>query len=302
MAFYIEDLQDAAHNSQSKLTVSPNFNQLALADFNGDGYTDIFYLNDQFAFIYTAANSDDPSHVPPQGVTEMAQLGLGAQYAPQADPVTGDFNGDGALDVAWPGVASNGQWAVFFASVCPAAKAVVLGQTCTQAFQILLSPQTIPNLGTPGGIPVATNFVVLAAGNYDGAVTEDTGLPVHKLVVVRNIFNSETDIDYHDLLAYTFDAMLTPTLGSTLRIIAGLPLTNSGDQPVIASGGWAGLAAHDQLVFTSTGTGVVSVVTFDANLNMTSHAISLPGNSSPFRVFSFGLQSGASTHRMSMAH
>jgi hypothetical protein len=61
MAFYIEDQQDAANNSQSNLTVSPNFNQLALADFNGDGYTDIFYLNDQFAFIYTAANSDDPS-------------------------------------------------------------------------------------------------------------------------------------------------------------------------------------------------------------------------------------------------
>ena len=50
------------------LTVSPHFNQLALADFNGDGYTDIFYLNDQFAIIYTADNPDDPS----QGVTETA--------------------------------------------------------------------------------------------------------------------------------------------------------------------------------------------------------------------------------------
>jgi hypothetical protein len=144
----------------------------------------------------------------------VAQLGLGAQYAPRADPVTGDFNGDGTLDVAWVGQVGSGQfgihWVVFFASVCPAQGSSVLGQTCSQAFQIILSTQSIDvgPLLNPEPNNFATNFVVLTAGNYDGAVTVDTGLPVHKLVVVRSIVDFPRDIDFHDLLAYTFGSAI----------------------------------------------------------------------------------------------
>jgi hypothetical protein len=292
MAFYIQDPQDASNTSQSSETLSPNFNQLALADFNGDGYTDLFYLNDQFAIIYTAANPDEPS----QGVTEVAQLGLGAPYAPRADPVTGDFNGDGALDVAWVGQVGSGpsgvHWVVFFASVCPAQGSSVLGQTCARAFQIILSTQSI-DVGPLMGPDSATHFVVLTAGNYDGAVAGETGLPVQRLVVVRNVTDSAFVL-VQEFLAYTFDAMLTPSQASTLRLAIGEGITL--DPPVVASGrlGWFGQT--DQLVFTSMEIGL-SVVTFEANLTMTAHTtaniVPPASNCLPYcTVFPFGLAVG----------
>jgi hypothetical protein len=138
MGLYIQDPQNAANNSLTDLTLSPNFTQIVLADFNGDGFADIFFLNDQFAIVYTAKDPNDPA----QGLIEVVQLETGAKFTPQSNPVTGDFNGDGALDVAWVGQ-SGGDWVVFFASVCPAQGSSVLGQTCSQAFQIIRSTQSI---------------------------------------------------------------------------------------------------------------------------------------------------------------
>jgi hypothetical protein len=308
MAFYIHDPHNPANDSVTNLTVSPDYNRIVLADFNSDGRADILFLNDQFAIIYTAANPDDPA----QGLTEVAQLSTGSKPGqPFAcptqpsgapfptscglfdNPVIGDFNGDGALDVALPyakvALVDQSQipliWIVFFASVCPAADAVVLGQTCTRAFQIVLSTQSIA-VGAGQVAPA----LVLTAGNYAGAVGANSGSPSSQLVIAwapENLGQSQ------DVLAvYSFDAKLSPALRSTLAF----DFANS-DQPLVATGrlGWFG--SNDQVVFTSTSTGLVSVITFDEHLAMTPHSFRFSNGANPdpgtgLSNFSVGLAVG----------
>ena len=61
MALYIHDLQDKNNDSQTTLTTNANFSQIALADFNGDGYADIIFLNQGSARVLTAHNSNEAS-------------------------------------------------------------------------------------------------------------------------------------------------------------------------------------------------------------------------------------------------
>ena len=275
LALYVQDPQNPANDSQTRITVSPNFNQIVLADFDGDGRADVLFLNDQFAVIFTAANPDNPA----QGLIEVGQVSTGATLAAHDNIVTGDFNGDGALDVAWPtAILKDGvfptNWTVRFASVCPAANVIVLGQTCARAFQIVLSTQSIA-VGARGEAFVFS--LSLTAGNYNGTLAT-SGSPSSQLVVAWNTAGTSVP---NSLAAYTFDSMLAPTLRSTLGLPYG-PNTSpdSFDQVLVASGrlGWFG--PTDQVVFTSTQTGVVSVVTFDANLTMTTHSLRYP-NANP---------------------
>ena len=207
LALYIHDLEDASNNSQTNLTTNANFSQIALADFNGDGYADIIFLNQGSARVLTAHNSNEAS----QGLAFGPPLVLPDDYAPQGTPVIGDFNGDGVVDVAWP-VILNELWAVAVASVGPAVGVTVLGQTCSQALQIILSPHTILNLGAPGLAPSAPSLP-LAAGDYDG-VPNAQGHPTHELAVDGLDHNGFTLLS-----VYSFDATLTPTLRSSTRSI-----------------------------------------------------------------------------------
>ena len=285
LALYIHDPEDRSNKSQTDLTTNANFSQIALADFNGDGYADIIFLNQGSASVLTAQNPNDAS----QGLAFGPPLVLPDDYAPQGTPVSGDFNGDGVVDVAWP-VIFNELWAVAVASVCPAAGVTVLGQTCSQALQIILSPHTILNLGDPGLAPSAPSLP-LAAGDYDG-VPNAQGHPTHELAVDGLDHNGFTLLS-----VYSFDATLTPTLRSSTRssIASGLNLS------VVASGrlGWFG--QQDQLVYASSTNGfnprdgIISnlvVITFDTNLNMTLHQATLPGFDSNHFVYPFGLAVG----------
>ena len=284
MAFYVQDPRNAANNTQTSIAISPNTNRLALGDIDRDGYADVLLINDQAVIAYTALDPDNPS----LGLREMGRASIGGSLAPQDDPATGDFNGDGALDVAWP-TSTNRQngpnWAVAFASVCPAAGAVVLGQTCAQAFQIVLSNQTLP-FGDPSND--LTRYVALTAGNYASALTS-AGVATSQLAIAWNALDSNGPRNV--LAVYSFDAMLAPQLRSTLLFpYAGL---FNFDQPTLASGKLAWFGETDQVVFTSTETGLVSVVTFDENLVMTAHSVGVPnpGQQDPFN-FSVGVAVG----------
>jgi hypothetical protein len=110
--FTIQDPQDPNNNSvtlQNQVPSGLTFQaQFALGDFNKDGFQDIFFINQTGAdpttanasiITYTAADLNNPS----AGLAGEHLLTLTPAQAPQGAPVVGDFNGDGALDVAWPG-------------------------------------------------------------------------------------------------------------------------------------------------------------------------------------------------------
>ena len=280
LGFYIEDPKNAANNSLTKLTTSPNFVHIALGDFDHDGYDDILLIDDKSIIVYKPANPDAPT----QGLVEMSRVALGSQFSPPlTDPVVGDFNGDGALDVAWAGVKPNGGgWTVFFASICPAANKIVLGQTCSHAFQIILSPQTI-NASALGHSFENVPFVVLTAGEYDGIRSTTTGAPTQELVVVAQIccdMSSGPSILEHNLAVFSLDDTLTPTQRSNL-VLKSREVANTAQPPVVTSGRLQWRGQTDQLVFAHGPSQVIDVVTFDRDLKMTAHETNLSGVFNP---------------------
>jgi hypothetical protein len=289
MALYIHDphQQDGSNDSRTDFSANPQDSQIALADFNGDGYADIIFLNQGSATVLPAQDTNDAS----KGLTFGPSLYLSNDYAPQGTPVTGDFNGDGVVDVAWP-VTFNGEWAVAFASVCPAAGVTVLGQTCSQAFQIILSPQTILSPITGTGIQYG-GPLALAAGDYDGVLNAQ-GRPTHELAIV-DINNN----DFTKISVYSFDAALTPTPRSS---IVNSP-AQGANLIAVASGRLEWFGQQDQLVyasstniFTRNGSNSygsnLTVITFDTNLKMTPNQVPLPGYGGAFLVYPFGLTVG----------
>src|SRR5690606_24890986 len=109
----VTDPKNSANNSSYIADVLPGAAitkpvAVALADFDRDGYDDVFFIDARFAQVYTAVCNNDPfapctnaGGTPSQGLKLMVQLPLANElYA--SPPVTGDFNGDGAVDVAWP--------------------------------------------------------------------------------------------------------------------------------------------------------------------------------------------------------
>jgi hypothetical protein len=95
---------------------NPKWNQVAVADFDYDGFDDLFYLIPDAAQIYSAVDTSDPT----QAVTHFPEFSFSDIRAPLNEPTTGDFNGDGILEVAWVGgdfPHRNGNLTVFFVSV-----------------------------------------------------------------------------------------------------------------------------------------------------------------------------------------
>ena len=269
LGIYIQDPQDAANNSLTRITASPNFAQVALGDFDRDGLDDVVLINDEAIALYRNASADAPT----RGVVEASRLAFGSQsqMAPLSEPVVGDFNGDGAIDIAWAGQSGTGsdrRWHIYFASVCPAARVVVLGQVCSKPLQVILSPHTIAAglLRNPDGS--TTNFVVLTAGDYDGIPSKITGLPVQKLVVLQQTSEVGRGAEaLHNLSVYSFDETLVPTERATLNGFAGFGGVTV-DQPFITSARLRSAGQTDQVVFTSVSLGQIWVVEFAQDLKM----------------------------------
>jgi len=193
--------------------INPEWVQLAVGDLNYDGYDDLVFLNRNVIQVYTAVDPADPT----QGIQRVAsantRLPSGALRAPINRPVTGDFNGDGIMDVAWIGgdfPNKTGTLSVFFASICPGS---VTNTLCEgkQPFQVIVDPASalFPGVSgatstialddatlTPTGCGVvqtartqstsATDSMragAIALGNFENSAYNARGAPVNGLVV-----------------------------------------------------------------------------------------------------------------------
>jgi hypothetical protein len=155
-----------------------------------------------------------------------------------------------------------------------------LGQACTQAFQILLSTRSIPNLGSPQDPNVPIPYITLTSGDYDG-VLNGQGRTAQELFIAQSRNGNGGPNQGHQLLVYSFAPDLAPTLRNTGFF--GFSSILVPDQPFLASGRLAWFGQVDQVVFSSTQTLIISVITFDpATLAMTGHNSAFPiiGNDS----------------------
>ncbi len=180
------------HTVGNAITPEP---RLALLDADLDGFDDIFMINAANMTFHTPADVNDPSSDMPFVSRYPAGIGtLPADLTPRGEPVSGDFNADGAMDIAWLGAAAGGDVRVHFVSVCPAEGWEVLGKPCSQAFEIIPWTETIDTGQTwtaTGGTYVGERFedtyprMGIAAGDFWGDPDAGTGRAADELVIIK---------------------------------------------------------------------------------------------------------------------
>jgi hypothetical protein len=277
---------------------------LAMADFNLDGYQDIFFIDPDFAQVFSAKCTNDP-FAPCTGTAGNAisdGLAAGPRHSVNtpwyaSPPVTGDFNGDGIIDVAWSTYDANLNIQVRFMSVCPAANVTVLGKTCTQPFEIIDASTHISTGGTVNQNSARPRpYIALTANNFDGSVDATTGIADAELLVAL----VSSDNKSAALSVYDFDANLSPSQKSTTTV-SDLYEDSDNTLPVfLASKQLDPLSARPEAVFGATKKGgsvehrgLLSVITFDASLNMTVNSVSLDtGENDHHKTRVFGLALG----------
>ncbi len=279
---------------------------MAMADFNGDGYQDIFVIGKGFAQVLSAKCPNDPF----ASCTGTAGYAIsdGLQAGPKTDvtdfswyaspPVTGDFNGDGIMDVAWPGYDSKDNIQVRLMSVCPSAGATVLGKTCTEPFEIIYWLAHVYNGGkvnpTSSGTP--RPFIALTANNFDASVDMTTGIgDAELLIALGSSDNTSATLDLYD-----FDANFGVSLKSTTTV-SDLYEDESHTLPMfLVSGQLDPTNPRPQAVFGSTKKGgsvehrgLLTVLSFDGDLNMTADQMALnTGSNANNKTRVFGLAMG----------
>lgn len=178
LSIYIHDpIDNATNDSITALGFKPDFTRMVMDDFDLDGYADIVligpFFNATFTLmeVYSARDVDDPSG----GMLFKKSLNLGevdSPRVPRAEPVTGDFNGDGAVDVAWLGAEDEGEpLSIYFASICPTAGFEIVNTTCSEAFEIVLSTQVISTGVNWSPLSPDTFQAQLTAGDFDGTTS-----------------------------------------------------------------------------------------------------------------------------------
>lgn len=286
----VTDQQNSSNNWSMDYASNATLGQGAvMADFDRDGYQDVFVIDMVSARVFTAKCTNDPladctgtagnaisdgmisgpqrthatAEIPLEPVTVSGAIGL----------VEGDLNGDGILDVAW--VAGEGQGTsakIIFVSVCPAANVTVFGQSCSKALEIVAAPEAFDTKLT---VPAIT----LAAGNFDGSGPDPaSGVIDDELVVVSQ---GTPSAPATTVQAFSFDANMNPTPGpnpvtwdNTRIFVQLIDETTLLAYTQVTSGQLVGGSLQEQVVMGITVTGETNgqvqiiVVTFDSNLKM----------------------------------
>lgn len=280
LAIYITDLNNSANNTVFPLTDTVERLYFALADFNLDGFDDIIVMNAAHYFILSAVDPTNPS----KGIQQVANFTdlIGQYDAPKNDLAVGDFNGDGAMDVAfvsglWNQTLDSNDSDLHTLTICPAANMSVIGVGCNAAFQIIYpenNGRTL-NLGGQAGYipdPGNTQWPSVVAGNFKG-------IAGRKQVVSHQREGLNSGPNFHQFLVLEYGPNLEISITSTLKINDST--SGYGAAPfVMAAGSLDWTVPTDQVVYadfnTTTFTGVLSVITFDSNLQMTAHPTSVP--------------------------
>ena len=284
LGLYIKDKIDKANNTLTVVENSgPVWTQLLLADFNQDGYDDIFQNYDNDYAIHTAENIADPAKGLKRVYFQRIPRGVAATMSP---PVAGDFDGDGALDVAWLAAQpqDNAKVSIYLLSVCPRAGMVIRGVTCSDAFAVVPSNSmklaaksisTSARLAWPNencsGCSNSSNQFWLAAGNFDGRYTAINATDRDEL-----LFVSSKDYNNLEILAYRFDENLEPMADPKKTTFSNF--SNDGFQ--LSSGPINQFSATDQLAIVSMAGSVndkteLAVINFDSSLHAIKHDINV---------------------------
>jgi hypothetical protein len=306
ISLFVVDPKDGSNNSSVSLGLNHiDLVAMAMADFDLDGYQDVFVITPTFARIYSAKCTNDPFASCTDPISDG--LAAGPQHSVSTDwwaspPVTGDFNGDGIIDVAWPTYASvNGTVNILvkFMSVCPAAGATVLGQSCSQPFQIIESTSSTINTGGVLNLTKASTprpYIALTANNFDGSVNATTGIADAELLVALENSDSKSAT----LSLYDFDANMSPTPESTTTL-TDLYEDETNTLPLFLVSGqldWSNPQAVAVFASTKKGgsvehRGILSVITFDKYPDMTATSVGLDtGDNSNHKTRIYGLAMG----------
>ena len=295
LILHFSDELDSGNNSFVALESNAaliSYAGLGMGDFNKDGYQDILYVSNNVAQAWTARCTGDPFNsctgAPSAGLIAGSALSL-ATVGPYAGaPVTGDFNGDGIVDAAWPAYNNSNKIIIEMVSICPAAGAVVSGTTCSEALQIV--PLKTINLNANlnlTGKNLSRPTVDIGAGNFDGATDTDTGRADDELVVALTDSNNSVVT----VTAYDYDAgtgNMTSKDSETFDIEHN---SDNGAQVFVEGVQLDPNSQKYQAAFSYTKSadsvphrGVITVISFDDNLNMTVSSTVLANNSKT-RIF-----------------
>jgi len=175
MSFYIDDPITQARQTipVGNAGITVGWLHSAVADFNGDGFDDLFVLSSQWAYVVTAHDPSDPS----LGVTIRSSFNF--SKTPMAEPAVGDFNADGNLDVAWMGASftSGATPAVHFATIC---RGPLEGTMCDGAasFTIRGSSATIVPKAPTGALAAVGGHCVQNDNNQTGSELRSPAMAV----------------------------------------------------------------------------------------------------------------------------
>jgi hypothetical protein len=311
MVFYVRDpVAEITHKFPISESITNSWLHTAVADFNHDGFDDLFISSDKGIYIATANDTDNVS----AGISIVSShSSYGSGATAMNDPTIGDFNADGNLDVAWMGAPffNNYKPSVKFVTICTGP---IQNTVCasSDSFEILDSNATIApvpedddgntigaivtvggkcteNDNNQIGSELRAPPMAVAAGQFDGSGGDD--------LLVVYLYEHDSNNNCHVMAeAYSFTQFssdtgagedLAPNLGNRADNIA--PHSHiSNPSAIYAQAGtldWS--SSKDQVpVVISGGTShSVMVISFGSDLTMklqsnqfsTSHAKSFAG-------------------------
>ncbi|MCB0139578.1 MAG: VCBS repeat-containing protein [Caldilineaceae bacterium] len=173
MALYIHDIH-SVENVTSPFTMPATWSAVAMDDFNLDGFDDLVIMSSSEIFVATAADVNDWS----TGMTFGPKIPVTPTPVTRYDPSTGDFNGDGLVDVAW--ISENLQ--MHFATVCPSP---VVGTVCAGAEPLAVIVDPL-NAGTSDIVlnKDANDCFAILQGEVTITAGQFTSTPVSQLITI----------------------------------------------------------------------------------------------------------------------